>query len=84
MAKNERIIAQDLAELRNAIQTENAEDIVNLCHILKREISKYPVKEDVTSRLELVVNYYDSSDVDLSSKKQITEITNLIAILTSN
>ena len=84
MAKNERIIAQDLAELRNAIQTENAEDIVNLCHLLKREISKYPVKEDVTNRLELVSNYYDSSDVDLSSKKQITEITNLIAILTSN
>lgn len=84
MAKNERIIAQDLAELRNAIQTKNAEDIVNLCHILKREISKYPVKEDVTYRLELVANYYDSSDVDLSSKKQITEITNLIAILTSN
>ena len=84
MAKNERIIAQDLAELRNAIQTKNTEDIVNLCHILKREISKYPVKEDVTYRLELVANYYDSSDVDLSSKKQITEITNLIAILTSN
>ena len=84
MAKNERIIAQDLAELRNAIQTENAEDIVNLCHLLKREISKYPVKEDVTYRLELVSNYYDSSDVNLSSKKQITEITNLIAILTSN
>ena len=84
MAKNERIIAQDLAELRNAIQTENAEDIVNLCHLLKREISKYPVKEDVTNRLELVSNYYDSSDVNLSSKKQITEITNLIAILTSN
>ena len=84
MAKNERIIAQDLAELRNAIQTENTEDIVNLCHILKREISKYPVKEDVTYRLELVANYYDSSDVDLSSKKQITEITNLITILTSN
>ena len=84
MAKNERIIAQDLAELRHAIQTKNAEDIVNLCHILKREISKYPVKEDVTYRLELVANYYDSSDVDLSSKKQITEITNLITILTSN
>lgn len=84
MAKNERIIAQDLAELRNAIQTENAEDIVNLCHVLKREISKYPVKEDVTDRLELVANYCDSSDVDSSSKKQITEITNLIAILTSN
>ena len=84
MAKNERIIAQDLAELRNAIQTKNAEDIVNLCNILKREISKYPVKEDVTYRLELVANYYDSSDVDLSSKKQITEITNLITILTSN
>ena len=84
MAKNERIIAQDLAELRNAIQTENVEDIVNFCHILKREISKYPVKEDVTSRLELVANYYNSPDVDLSSKKQITEITNLIAILTSN
>lgn len=84
MAKNERIIAQDLAELRNAIQTENAEDIVNLCHVLKREISKYPVKEDVTDRLKLIANYYDSSDIDLSSKKQITEITNLITILTSN
>ena len=84
MAKNERIIAQDLAEIRHAIQTKNMDDVENLCNILKREISKYPVKEDVTYRLELVANYYDSSDVDLSSKKQITEITNLIAILTSN
>ena len=38
MAKNERIIAQDLAELKHALQTENTEDITNLCHILKREI----------------------------------------------
>ena len=84
MAKNERIIAQDLAELRHAIQTKNVEDIVNLCHILKREISKYPVKEDVIGRLELVANYYDSTDVDLTSDMQITEITNLIDVLTSH
>ena len=84
MAKNERIIAQDLAELRHAIQTKNTKDIANLCHILKREISKYSVKADVTDRLELVANYYDSSGVDLTSDMQINEITNLIDILTSN
>ena len=84
MAKNERIIAQDLAELRYALQTENTNDIENLCHILKREISKYPVKQDLIGRLESVTNYYDASTVDLTLDEQITEITNLVDILTSN
>ena len=84
MAKNERIIAQDLAELRYAIQTESAEDVENLCRILKREISKYPVKQDVTDRLKSVANYSYSSTTNLPSHIQITEITDLIDILTSN
>ena len=83
MAKNERIIAQDLAELRHAIQTENTEDIENLCHILKREISKYPVRQDLTGRLESVANYHSTSDVDLTLAGRINEITNLIDTLTS-
>ena len=82
MAKNERIIAQDLAELRHAIQTKNAQDVENLCRILKREISRYPVKQDIVGRLESVANYHDSPDADLPSDVQIAEITNLIDILT--
>ena len=84
MAKNERIIAQDLAEIRHAIQTKNMDDVENLCNILKKEISKYPVKEDIIDRLELVTNYYLSSKIDLPIEMQIDEITNLIDILTSH
>ena len=84
MAKNERIIAQDLAELRYALQTENTNDIENLCHILKREISKYPVKPGITSRLESVTDYCNISDVDMTLDAQLDEITSLIDILTSH
>ena len=84
MAKNERIIAQDLAEIKHAIQTKNLEDIENLCDILKREISKYPVKYDVTDRLESIANYSKTSGVDSSIDDKINEITKLIEILTSN
>ena len=84
MAKNERIIAQDLAELKHALQTNNAEDIQNLCHILKREISKYPVKHDIADRLESVANYSELPAFDVSIDEQINEIKTLIEILTSN
>ena len=84
MAKNERIIAQDLAELKYAIQTKNRQEIENLCNILKREISKYPVKHDITDRLESVANYSKTFDNTSSVDKQINEITNLVEILTSN
>ena len=83
MAKNERIIAQDLAELKYAIQTKNTEDVENLCHILKREITKYPVKQDVMGRLESVATYYKISDTDFTTDAQIHEITSLIGVLTS-
>ena len=84
MAKNERIIAQDLAELKYAIQTKNTQDIENLCNVLKREISKYPVKYDITNRLESLANYSKTFDVDSSIEEEIKEITNLIELLTSN
>ena len=83
MAKNERIIAQDLAELRHAIQTQNVEDIGNFCQILKREISKYPVSLDLTGRLNSIADYHNTSDVDLPLDERVNEITNMIDILTS-
>ena len=81
MAKNERIIAQDLAELKHAIQTQDTPKINELCTILSKEIKKYPVKPDVITRLEKVSNYSKSS---LDSDKKIKEISDLIDVLISS
>ena len=45
MAKNERIIAQDLSEIKYALQICDTSKIDELCEILTREIKKYPVKQ---------------------------------------
>ena len=81
MAKNELIIAQDLAEIKNALQIGNKDEIKNLYNILKREIKKYPIKHDIHERLESVTTY--SNSVILLDQK-INEINILIEILTSN
>lgn len=81
MGKNERIIAQDLAELKHAIQTQDTPKINELCEILSKEIKKYPVKPDVITRLEKVSNYSKSS---LDSDKKIKEISDLIDVLISS
>ena len=84
MAKNERIIAQDLAELKHAIQTQEDAKISELCKILSREIRKYPVKPDIFYRLEHVSCYSESSTLNISSDEKINEINDLIDILISS
>ena len=84
MAKNERIIAQDLAELRHALQTRDSMQIQELFEILAKEIKKYPVKPDIIDRLKTLSEW---TDWDISSKlteKKINEITMLIDILVSS
>ena len=82
MAKNERILAQDLAEIKHAIQTNVLAKINELCEILAKEIQKYPVKPDIMDRLEKVSNYPRLTDV--SSDEQVKEIEILIEILISS
>ena len=82
MGKNERIIAQDLAEIRHALQTNDLSKILELCEILTKEIKKYHVKPDVVDRLEKVSGYSDSPSIVFDEK--INEINNLIEILTSS
>ncbi|GKS67926.1 hypothetical protein YTPLAS73_14730 [Nitrosarchaeum sp.] len=80
MAKNERIIAQDLAEIKHAIQTQDITKISEWCEKLSREIKKYPVKPNVIDRLEHITNYPKSS-LNITLDEKIKEISNLIDIL---
>lgn len=82
MAKNERIIAQDLAEIRAAIQSQDIARFNEMCEILAKEMQRYPVKPDLTERLEKISKYSDSSDYP--PDQIIKEIGFLIDILTSN
>ena len=84
MAKNERIIAQDLAEIKHAIQTQETAQISELCKILSREIRKYPVKPDILNRLEQISCYPESLTLNISSDEKIKEINNLMNILISS
>lgn len=83
MAKNERIIAQDLTEIKGAIQSNDYEKIDELCVILIREIKKYPVKPFIFDRLENVARYNQSTS-NLSIKEKIREIDNLVDLLISH
>jgi hypothetical protein len=84
MAKNERIIAQDLAEIKHAIQIQDNTKINELCEILSREIKKYPVKPDIMNRLEHISNYPETSTLNISLYEKIKEVSDLIDILTSS
>jgi len=84
MAKNERIIAQDLAEIKHAIQTQETAQISELCKILSREIKKYPVKPDIVDRLDQVSRFPESPTSNTSSDQKIKEIADLINILISS
>ena len=84
MAKNERIIAQDLAEIKNAIKIHDAEQLSELCQILTKEIKKYHVKPDVIDRLEQVSFYSKTFSSTDSNTEKIKEIDELINILISN
>jgi hypothetical protein len=84
MAKNERIIAQDLSEIKHAIQTQETAQISELCKILSREIKKYPVKPDIVDRLDQVSRFPESPTSNTSSDQKIKEIADLIDILISS
>lgn len=84
MAKNERIIAQDLSEIKYALQICDTSKIDELCEILTREIKKYPVKPDIVDRLEAISDYSNTSSSTKSTEEKIKEINKLVIILTSN
>ncbi|MDH5463419.1 MAG: hypothetical protein OEW49_03840 [Nitrosopumilus sp.] len=82
MTKNERIIAQDLAELKHAIQTQDTGKINESCKILSRDIKKYPVRPEVIARLEHISGYPEVPTLTVSSSERVKEIGTLIDILT--
>ena len=84
MAKNERIIAQDLAELKYALRLDDSEKIQELCDILTKEIKKYPVTPNLIPRLETVSRYSNVSPEEKSLEEKTREIDDLVDILTSN
>ena len=77
MAKNERIIAQDLAEIRNAIQTQSPE-LDELCKILSRELEAYPVSQRLTDKIQKITD----KDFCKDDANAVKEITKLIENLT--
>ena len=81
MAKNERIIAQDLAELKHAIQTQDITKITESCSILSRDVKKFPVKSELITRLEQTVSFSEVLTLNEPSDEKIKEISTLIDIL---
>ena len=85
MAKNERIIAQDLAEIKYAVQTQDSSKINELCPILVRDIKKYPInKPNIADRLKTISDYCHESSIVEPTKENIKEINELIEILISS
>ena len=84
MGKNERIIAQDLSELKHALITGDHAKMSELCDVLARDMKKYSIKNDLASRLEQISEY---SNFDLTDQNFVTEkakiLDELITILIS-
>lgn len=84
MAKNERIIAQDLSELKHALITDDHAKITELCDVLTRDMKKYSVKDDLKSRLELVSEYSTTNSTDQNSvNEKVKVLDELITVLIS-
>ena len=84
MGKNERIIAQDLSELKHALITDDHAKISELCDVLTRDMKKYSVKNDLASRLTQISEYSSGNLTDqnyINEKVQILD--ELITILIS-
>ena len=81
MAKNERIIAQDLAELKHAMQNQDTVKIAESIGILSRDIKKYPVKPELVARLERVFSYSEMQASNATPDEKIEEVGTLIDIL---
>ena len=84
MGKNERIIAQDLSELKHALLTDDYAKLTELCDVLTRDMKKYSVKDDLKSRLEPVSEY---STVNSTNQNAVNEkvkiLDELITVLIS-
>ena len=84
MGKNERIIAQDLSELKHALLTDDHAKITELCDVLTRDMKKYSVKDDLASRLRLVSEYSVVNSTDQNSvNEKVKAIDELITVLIS-
>ena len=83
MAKNERIIAQDLAEIKYSVQTQDFPKIHELCPILVRDTKKYPIKPNIADRLKTISDYCHNPSLVKPIDKNIKEINELIEILIS-
>ena len=84
MGKNERIIAQDLSEIKHALFIDDHAKITELCDVLTRDMRKYSVKDDLKSRLELVSEYSTANSTDQNSvNEKVKVLEELITVLIS-
>ena len=84
MGKNERIIAQDLSELKHALLTDDHAKITELCDVLTRDMKKYSVKDELKSRLEPISEYSTVNPTDQNSvNEKIKVLDELITVLIS-
>ncbi len=84
MGKNENIIAQDLCEIKDALQTQDKIKLDEQCEILAKEIKKYSVKPNILDKLTEVSNFSDiESSSKMTSEERIKKINQLVEILTS-
>ena len=84
MGKNERIIAQDLSELKHALITNDNAKMTELCGVLRRDMKKYSVKNNIVARLEPVSEYSAANSTDQNSVNEKVKILDeLIAVLIS-
>ena len=84
MGKNERIIAQDLSELKHALLTDDHAKITDLCDVLTRDMKKYSVKDDLKSKLDPVSESSTANSTDQSSvNEKVKVLDELITVLIS-
>ena len=86
MGKNERIIAQDLTEIKGTFQQyTDPEKLREPCIVLAKEIKKYPVNPEISPRIEKISLLSESSSFSTSLVEDtIKEIDELVEILISS
>ena len=86
MAKNERIIAQDLTEIKGTLQQySDPEKLCEPCIVLSKEIKKYPINPSIFPRIEKISLLSESSFFSNSLVEDIIkEIDELVEILVSS
>ena len=86
MAKNERIIAQDLTEIKGTFQQySDPEKLREPCIVLAKEIKKYPINPEISPRIEKISLLSKSTSFSTSIvENTIKEIDELVEILVSS